>query len=131
MPSRIAIGIATRGRCAILAETLREVRAQTRRPDRIVICHTVAQDVAGLEHLPGTEFVASPPGLPLQRNAILDRLGDCDIVLFLDDDFLMSPRYVAATLAAMQGDPTIVVATGDIIADGIKGPGLIPRSDAR
>ena len=125
-PQRLAIGIATRGRREILTETLRQIRFQTRPPDRIVVCHTVAQDIAGLEALPGLEFVASPPGLPLQRNAILDRLDDCDVVLFLDDDFLMAPRYVAATLAAMQADPEIVVTTGDIIADGIKGPGLDP-----
>ncbi len=127
-PARIAIGIATRGRCDILREVLREIRGQTRQPDRILICHTVRDDIAGLDRSADVELLVSPPGLPLQRNAILDRLEDCDAVLFLDDDFLMAPHYTAATLDAMRADPTIVVTTGDIIADGVRGPGLEPAT---
>ena len=128
LPARIAIGIATRGRCEVLKEMLREIRCQTRQPDRILVCHTVRQDVAGLDRSSDVELLASPPGLARQRNAIVDQLGDCDAVLFLDDDFLMAPRYMAATLDAMRADPTIVVTTGDIIADGVSGPGLDPAT---
>ena len=125
-PARIAVGIATRGRCGVLREMLREIRCQHRMPDRILVCHTVSQDIAGLDRWADVELVVSKPGLARQRNAILDRLGDCDAVLFLDDDFLMAPRYIAATLSAMRADPTIVVTTGDIMADGTRGPGLDP-----
>ena len=38
----------------------------------------------------------------------------------------MAPRYVEATLGAMQFNPSVVVTTGDLIADGIKGPGFSP-----
>ena len=122
-PRGIAIGIATRGRPAILSETLAQVDAQTWRPTRVLVCHTVPDDVAGLE-VSGVEFITAPPGLPAQRNAILDRLTGSDAVLFIDDDFLMAPRYVEATLGAMQSDPGAVVTTGNLIADGIKGPGF-------
>ena len=38
---RIAIGIATRGRPAILAGVLRDLQRQTRAPDRIIVCHVM------------------------------------------------------------------------------------------
>jgi GT2 family glycosyltransferase len=122
---RIAIGIATIGRAGVLSEVLAELHRQTRRPDRVIICHTRAEDVAGCEGLwPGAEFLLSPAGLPRQRNAILDAAGDCDLVLFLDDDFLPQPDYLAVLEAAFAADPALVVATGEVIADGAKGPGL-------
>jgi GT2 family glycosyltransferase len=129
---RIAIGIATRGRAEILRETLSEIRSQTRRPERIVICHTGPDDVRGLhdlpDDLPPPELITSPSGLPRQRNAILDRVADCDALLFLDDDFLMAPRYVEATEAALLAWPDIVVTTGWTIADGARGPGYTPEA---
>ena len=36
---RIAVGIATRGRPAILAAALEELARQTRVPDRVLVCH--------------------------------------------------------------------------------------------
>jgi hypothetical protein len=123
---RIAIGIATRGRASILRETILEIQAQTRAPDRIVVCHTSPEDIAGLDFGDAVEFVTAASGLPRQRNAILDRITDCDVVLFLDDDFLMAPHYVEATAAAFDHFPDIVVTTGWTIADGARGPGFTP-----
>ena len=102
------------------------MQAQTRRPDRLVVCHTAPADIEGLAGFPGVEFITSAPGLPCQRNAILDYLGPVEAVLFLDDDFFMAPSYVDVTLRAMQADPSLVVTSGDLIADGIKGPGFSP-----
>jgi GT2 family glycosyltransferase len=123
---RIAVGIATRGRAAVLAEVLAELRHQLRPPDRLIVCHTVPEDIAGAAAAaPGAEFVACPPGLPRQRNAILDAAApDCDAVLFLDDDFLPAPAYLAVTEAVLAARPDAVVTTGAVIADGAKGPGI-------
>lgn len=125
-PLRLAIGIATRGRPGILAETLRDIGAQSDAPDRVVICAPGANDVGrAAEMLPGrVEVMHTASGLPLQRNAILDRVDDCDVLLFLDDDFLMSAGYVAATRAAFAAHPELVVTTGDLIDDGSRGPGI-------
>jgi GT2 family glycosyltransferase len=120
---RIAIGIATRGRAATLAEVLAELRRQRRRPDRTIVCHTVPEDIAGCA-TEGVEFLASPPGLPRQRNRILDAAADCDLVLFLDDDFLPAPDYLAVTEAVFRARPDAVVTTGHVLADGAKGPGI-------
>ena len=125
---RIAVGIATKGRAQVLAETLDELRRQTRRPDHIVICHTTPDDVAGIEATPGLETLTGPTGLTHQRNAILKRMGDYDAVLFLDDDFFPTSNYIEATIAAFEMDPAIVITTGAVIADGANGPGFTPEA---
>src|SRR4051812_27434800 len=103
---RLAIGIATRGRAAIVAETLAELERQTRRPDRVIVCHVAPEDV-GAPH-PGVAYIRSPAGLPRQRNAILDAAADCDILLFLDDDFLPAPDYLRVTEAVFAARPDCV-----------------------
>jgi len=124
---RIAIGIATRGRPNILREVLEELDLQTRAPDRILICHVTESDVGDLPlGFPGVEFLTSPAGLPRQRNRILDAIGNCDAVLFLDDDFIAAPRWLEALEAVLIERPDCVVATGTVIADGANGPGITP-----
>lgn len=124
MSLRIAIGIATRGRAAVLVETLRELERQTRPADRIIVSHVTEADIAGARGLPRVEFLTGAVGLAHQRNTILNAVGDCDVVLFLDDDFLPAPRYVEATLATFWTARTVVVTTGRLLADGARGPGL-------
>lgn len=125
MTVRIAIGIATRGRAAIVAEALTEIRRQTREPDRILVCHVSMDDVSGLfETHPNVEMLMAPAGLPRQRNAIMDSVPDCDWLVFFDDDFLPAPDYLAVLERVAAARPDMVVATGHVIADGAKGPGL-------
>jgi GT2 family glycosyltransferase len=121
---RIAVGIATRGRPAILLETLRELDRQTRPADRIIVSYVTDADIAGARELTDVEFLVSVAGLPHQRNTILDSVGDDDFVLFLDDDFLPAPRYIEATLMAFDAAKGVVVTTGRVLADGARGPGL-------
>jgi GT2 family glycosyltransferase len=122
---RLAVGIATRGRAAILGEVLAELARQARAPDRLLVCHATAEDIADLPaRFPAVDFLTAPPGLPRQRNAILDRIGDCDAVLFLDDDFLAAPDYLAVTERVFLAHPDCVVTTGTVVADGAKGPGI-------
>jgi len=124
----IAIGIATRGRPKILAETLAEIGRQTRAPDRIVVCHVDESDVGDLPKArPDIAFLHAPAGLPRQRNAILDAATEADIVLFLDDDFFPAPAWLAVLEQVMQLHPDCAVATGTVIADGAKGPGIAPQ----
>jgi GT2 family glycosyltransferase len=123
----IVVGIPTVGRAAVLCETLRELACQTRRPDRIVVCGSSSRDVAGVDAVaPQALVLLTEAGLPRQRNAILDAAGDADIVVFFDDDFLPRPNYLEAVARHMAAHPKTVVATGLVLADGIKGPGLSP-----
>jgi GT2 family glycosyltransferase len=122
----IAIGIATRGRAAILAEVLAELDRQTRAPDQVLVCHVTEEDVAGLPaRFPGVRFLREQPGgLTRQRNRLMDAAPDADIMLFLDDDFLPARGFLAVLEAVMTARPDCAVATGTVIADGAKGPGL-------
>jgi GT2 family glycosyltransferase len=125
MDMNLVVGIPTVGRAAILCETLRELARQTRLPQRIVVCGTRPEDVEGAAAAaPQALVLLAKPGLPRQRNAILDAAGRADVVVFFDDDFLPHPHYLAAIARQMAANPRIVVATGTVLADGISGPGL-------
>lgn len=124
MMLRLAVGIATRNRPTILAETINELARQTRAPDAILVCHVGSEDVGDLPSTrPDITFLTTTPGLPRQRNVILEAT-NADILLFLDDDFLPAPAYLAVLEAVMRARPDCVVATGTVIADGAKGPGI-------
>ena len=70
----ITIGIATRGRPAILAGVLRDLARQTRKADSIVVCHVSADDITGCEAIPGVDFITAPAGLPRQPVPKVDDL---------------------------------------------------------
>jgi hypothetical protein len=129
---RIAAGIATVGRSAILRETLMEVRNPSRTSDRLVICATQASDVEGTKpEAPHETMVLTSPGLPRQRNKIPEMAQDCDILLFIDEDFLLAPNYLAETIVAFEEKPEMDVATGTVLADGITGTGLTAAEGRR
>lgn len=119
---RIAVGIITMGRAPVLAETLRDLAAQTRRADRVMVCATQAADVPAVAA--DVEVSFAPPGTSLQRNRLIEAAANCDLLVFFDDDFLAEPGYLAATEAAFAADPSLVVSTGTVLADGINGPGI-------
>jgi GT2 family glycosyltransferase len=121
---RIAVGIATIGRSRLLCDVVGELSRQTRRADRIVISAPTTDDVAGLPSHPAIEVAIGARGLTHQRNAILERLEDFDIVQFFDDDFLPSPNYLAVVEWVFDREPDVVMVTGGLIADGILGPGI-------
>jgi GT2 family glycosyltransferase len=124
--SSITLAIATTGRAAILTETLRNAAAQTRPFDQIVLCPAKAGDIdeAGLAALGlHVDIVHGAPGLAAQRNTILRALGATDILLFIDDDFLLAPDYVAEMERLFAREPECVVATGRVLADGATNQG--------
>lgn len=124
---RVVIGIPTAGRPGIVGETVRFLCRQTRRPDLVLLSVSDIAHAGGIEtaDLPfPVEVLLGPRGLSRQRNAILDALTGADILMFLDDDFLMAPDYLAEVERIFDDHPDIVMTTGTLIADGILGPGL-------
>jgi hypothetical protein len=118
---RIAVGIATRGRPRLVREVLLDLARQRRKPDRTVVAYVGPEDID--EPVRGVEYLISEPGLTTQRNAILDALGDCDVVVFFDDDFFCVPEYLAVTERIFEQQPDCVVTTGRVVADGANGAG--------
>ncbi len=122
---RIAVGIATTGRPAVVAEAVKELARQTRTPDRVIVCAPSPRDFEGVSHsTPDAILLTSPRGLTIQRNCILRHAYGFELLLFLDDDFVPSPRYIETMEDAFARDPAVVLATGRLLADGICGTGL-------
>jgi GT2 family glycosyltransferase len=127
---RVGIGIATCGRTEVLRDTLSFIGRQSELPDKVVICPVTATDIDSecIKSLPyRVEITRCACGSSTQRNVILAYLDDLDIVVFLDDDFLPEPNYLANVKTIFRGNPEIVVATGVLIEDGIHGPGIDPK----
>jgi glycosyltransferase involved in cell wall biosynthesis len=102
------------------------IASQTRQPDGVLIVGAAEEDVGSVRESPLRPEVAfAPKGLCRQRNRALDLLaGRTDVVLFLDDDFIMAPGYLAGLEALMTGDAGIVGVTGRLLADGVRQGGF-------
>ncbi|NYF79931.1 glycosyltransferase family 2 protein [Granulicella arctica] len=124
---RLVLAIATRGRPAILADTLAALEFQTRKPDALLIAYPEPQDVEGIaSRFPQARLLLSQPGLTRQRNTILNALPTTDLLVFLDDDFHIHRDYLAVMEQLFLAHPEVVVATGTLLGDGIHGAALNP-----
>lgn len=130
---RISIGIATSGRTQILQRAVDRLILQTRQPDEVFLCSPTSTDFMPERHR-GAPFpirhIRSELGLTKQRNAIVHMAQDCDVLLFIDDDLFLGKTYIAEILKIFEC-ASVVVATGAVVADGIKGPGLSPDAAER
>lgn len=122
----VAVGIATRGRPSILKETLGDLSRQRCAPAAIYVAYVNASDIEDAPLLfPKVRFLQCPGGSCAQRNHLLETIGtSCDLVFFMDDDFCLHPDYLFRIEEAFAADPAIAGATGVVLADGAKGPGL-------
>lgn len=124
---RVVIGIPTAARPEIVAETVRRIAEQDRLPDAVYLSVSDLCFTGGVEAEPlpfPVKVLTGSKGLSRQRNRILNELGADDLLLFLDDDFLMAPDYLAEVERIFDSHPEIVLLTGTLVADGILGPGL-------
>ena len=122
---RVCVGYATKGRAWVLATVLEELRKQAVAPEHIIISCTSVDDVGSLSEDPRVKILFGAPGLARQRNAILDNLpSGIDTVVFFDDDFVAHSNWLAASISALRSDSSVACVTGNVVVDGIKGPGL-------
>jgi glycosyltransferase involved in cell wall biosynthesis len=123
---RIHIVIATVGRGDLLRRTVDLIAAQTRPVDGVMIVAPGTDDFGTAGESPvKPQLVLSPKGLCRQRNRALDLLeGRTDVVLFLDDDFVMAPDYVAAIEGLFTSDLGLAGITGNLVADGVRRGGF-------
>lgn len=128
------LAIPTYRREGVLVDTLRQALALERPADEIL----VIDQTPDAEHEPATlgflrEQSASgrirwirqfPANLPAARNRAL-RESSCDIVIFIDDDVILSPNFVAAHLANYF-DPRVVAVAGQVLGPDRKTVGVLP-----
>lgn len=124
---RLIVSIPTTGRRSVVGPTIRDIAGQTRLPDLLVVVgardgDVDAKDVEGLPFPARIE--QSEIGLTRQRNHALEMLEPDDILLFLDDDFVMAQNYLHCLERLFRSHEEVVLATGSVVADGIHGPGL-------
>jgi glycosyltransferase involved in cell wall biosynthesis len=121
---RIAVIVATKGRAQEVGQLLLALERQTLPPSAIVLSVTQASDAP--EPLPpAVTLLTGTPGCSIQRNRGLDFIqGQCDIVVFFDDDFLPACDTLSAIAAFFDANPDVAGVTGNVLADGIMGPGL-------
>lgn len=125
---KVVIAIATAGRPYVLLETLRELRKQTRRPDAVFLCpaetRDIDRDAVAALGLP-VFYSQGIRGASAQRNAILRDVCSTDIVMFIDDDFVMADDYLVELEKLFVTQQDVVIATGALIADDVNGRGLM------
>ena len=124
---RIAVGVATAGRKAILSVALGLVARQSRPPEMLVVCPAAAEDLdAGLvERLPFSTVVRiGKRGLTAQRNTILSAARDADIIVFFDDDYFPQLNYLEEVERIFLEHADVVALTGRPMQDGANGPGV-------
>ncbi|MEZ5687515.1 MAG: glycosyltransferase family 2 protein [Caenibius sp.] len=124
---RIIVGIATLGRGAIVTEAVKDIARQRRLPDLVFVSGTSDLDFGTLpsQDLPfSLKLLIGPKGSCAQRNLIFSHLEPTDILLVMDDDFLLADDYLSELETLMQEASDIVIATGNVLVDGILGPGL-------
>jgi hypothetical protein len=123
----MVVGIATAGRREILGDAIKFLAAQSRLPDRLLICPMMPSDVdeASIKGFPAPTLVLErATGLTAQRNKILLEANKADVVVFFDDDFFASYDYLLNVEKLFLARPDVVAATGSLFADGAVGPGL-------
>ena len=124
----LAVCIATVGRPEVLTSTILNLQAQTRRADSIFIAATTSNDISA-ENIPSdVQVIYTEKGLTRQRNALLNAASAADIVLFIDDDFILDSNYLQDTEYVYEKYSNIAMTTGAVILDGINGPGLTPEA---
>jgi hypothetical protein len=101
------------------------LRRQTLKPSAILVVCVEPADVAELQAGPELDIVFGAAGLTKQRNVVLAHVpDDADYVVFFDDDFLPDDHWLEMVAAAFDADPCLACVTGNVVADGILGPGL-------
>ncbi|KQV70331.1 glycosyltransferase [Rhizobium sp. Root1220] len=123
---RVAVVVATRGRPRMVEATVRHLLAsQTLKPGIVIISCVDIGDAGDLISCPGVTVLTGPAGLAAQRNTALARLaGAAEVVVFFDDDFVADKNWLASAAQVFRDESRVVGFTGNVVADGIKGPGI-------
>ena len=123
--ARICVGIPTLGRPLQIQSVVEHLHKQTLPAEAIIVSCADRGDVGDLEAGDRLRILMGGAGLARQRNVILDNLPPSgEFVAFFDDDFYPHDDWLRVAGETFRTDPTVVCVTGNVVADGICGPGL-------
>ena len=123
---KLAVIIATIGRKMLVNRILENLERQSRLPDEVIISAPDSSHVIPFEsELFKVTYLYGKKGLAAQRNRALDKAREAfDIITYFDDDFLAGVDYLKGIEQTFIDHEEISVITGNVVADGINGPGL-------
>lgn len=126
MDLKTAVIIATKGRPQEVSNLLRTLALQTVPPNMIVVsaCDRtdIEQDIVDAK---AVHVLFGSPGLAAQRNRALSLVhGNCDIVIFFDDDFIPSRFWIERIQMLIAAHPDVGGVTGRILRDGAMTGGI-------
>jgi GT2 family glycosyltransferase len=117
-----AIVICSKGRPAILTETVRSLRRQSVQAAQLLLVVTGPDDVdreslAGLG-IPNLEVLFSEPGAARQRNVGIERLAPgTEYACFFDDDMELQRDYIRHALQFLGQVPTVMALSGRMLRE--------------
>jgi GT2 family glycosyltransferase len=121
---QIAVIIATTGRPTEVAELIECLNQQTEPPKIVVL--SVVEDADLPAPLPAHIMVVrGPKGSVVQRNSgMLAVMDSCELIVFLDDDYIPSKRMMAGVSKLFFENPDVSGATGLVLEDGVTSGGI-------
>jgi GT2 family glycosyltransferase len=115
----VAVIVISKGRPAVLKETLEGIPQQTLKPSQIVVVVTCAEDMPPEPRPDFIEIYIGKAGTCVQRNFGLEKIApDIDYVAFFDDDFEMKPDYLEKAVNFLNNYPGIAAISGKVLQDG-------------
>ena len=112
----------------ILKETLEDLGRQSRPADEIFVVYMEQSDIGDAPSMfPAVRFIQGKGlgGSCSQRNELLDAAaGRHDLIFIMDDDSYLQRDYLRRMEQAFAADPSVMAATGFVLENGSRGPGL-------
>jgi GT2 family glycosyltransferase len=129
---KTTVVICSANRPEILEETVAGLALQTVSEFNLLVCAPDQDSVPlALRSNPRVEVVYSTlRGLCCQRNAAVERVST-PFTMFVDDDVELVPNFIAEMETLFDADPSVVLATAHVIADGVTSEKGILRDSAR
>jgi GT2 family glycosyltransferase len=123
---KLGLIIASHGRPDFLQKVLTTIMSQRRIPDEIVISAVVFEDIPKtVDTITNVRRILGSTGLTSQRNrGISSLIGTADVIIFIDDDFIVGEDYFLNLESIFELNDSIVGVTGEVIADGADSSGL-------
>jgi GT2 family glycosyltransferase len=123
---KLGLVIASHGRPEVLQQLLATLVSQRRIPDHIVISAVSSADIPPItQELANVQTVFGSVGLTCQRNRGITRLiNTTDLLIFIDDDFIVGDDYFFNMESIFEQDDSIVGLSGNVIADGATSSGF-------
>lgn len=100
------------------------LQMQSVKPAAVIVSCVQDADVEPFNYQPAPILLTGEMGLTKQRNLALRNLPEnISYVIFFDDDFVAHPKWIEVVESMFREHPDVAVITGNVIADGINGPG--------